>query len=179
MREIREQLQDPLLIELYAYWESKRGGRAMPARRDLDPVDVPRLLPHLMLLDVHGPRTLRFRVVGSAVAAAIGRDPTGELLGTVLRGGLGQKLVDLYEGVRLSGVPCFALSEFRSQREVEIWGQRLILPLADDAVHPDKLIACCLFGYGAIPKSMLHVQDADHPGLMVRVMAGAPAAAGR
>jgi hypothetical protein len=30
---------------IYRYWDSKRNGRLMPRRADLDPVDIPKLLP--------------------------------------------------------------------------------------------------------------------------------------
>lgn len=42
-----------LLEQLQAYWARQRGDRALPARADIDPVDIPRLLPHLVMIDVH------------------------------------------------------------------------------------------------------------------------------
>ncbi len=71
----------PLLRDLFGYWDAKRGGRAMPARRDLDPVEIPRLLKHLILLDVtHDPLRFRVRLYGTAVAELRGRDLTGHYL---------------------------------------------------------------------------------------------------
>ena len=38
------------------YWLEKKGDRPMPGRRDLDPIEMPGLLPHVILLDVlHDP----------------------------------------------------------------------------------------------------------------------------
>jgi hypothetical protein len=37
---------------MYDYWLAKRGGRAMPARADLEPVEIKKLLPMLVLVDV-------------------------------------------------------------------------------------------------------------------------------
>ena len=45
----------PLLAELYAYWTAKRGARFAPSRAEIDPVEIPRLLPHLMLVDIKAP----------------------------------------------------------------------------------------------------------------------------
>jgi hypothetical protein len=40
--------------DLYAYWFSKRGSRSMPARGDVNPVDIPLLLPYLILVERAG-----------------------------------------------------------------------------------------------------------------------------
>src|ERR1044072_4742557 len=58
----------PGLAQAYAYWDSKRRGRRMPARADLDPTEMPRLLPHLALLDIErSPLRFRYRLVGSHI----------------------------------------------------------------------------------------------------------------
>jgi hypothetical protein len=50
------------------YWNSKRIGPAPPDRDSFDPLEVPRLLPHLMLKDVRrDPWDFRYRVVGTIV----------------------------------------------------------------------------------------------------------------
>ena len=60
---------EQIVQEALAYWESKRSGRRMPARRDFDPVfEVPRLLPWIVLVDVlHEPLDFRFRLIGSGI----------------------------------------------------------------------------------------------------------------
>lgn len=51
-----------------AYWNSRRGGREMPTRADLDPADIKPLLPHVVLVDVlHDPLDFRFRLLGTEV----------------------------------------------------------------------------------------------------------------
>jgi hypothetical protein len=63
--------------QLYDYWLSKHVGGRPPGRHDLDPpVDVPRLIPNIMLIDVEG-ETLRYRLVGSAAWNRYGFDLTG------------------------------------------------------------------------------------------------------
>lgn len=70
--------------KIYAYWEELRRGRPAPCRKDFDPMAYPRLLPHVFLYDVIdrpcalGPKTFRFRLVGTEVAAMLGSDPTGK-----------------------------------------------------------------------------------------------------
>jgi len=61
------------------YWDSKRAGRRMPARRDIEPTEILDLLPYVVLIDVErAPLDFRYRLVGTAVAARFGHDRTGE-----------------------------------------------------------------------------------------------------
>src|SRR3546814_6222745 len=65
----------------YDYWENLRAGRAMPLRREFDPIHSPALLPNIILNEVVGtPPRFRIRVEGSAVAEARGFDATGRFL---------------------------------------------------------------------------------------------------
>lgn len=70
----------PRVRRIYEYWNAKRGGRVMPARRDIDPLSIPRdLLPGIVLTEVlQEPPWLRYRLVGTAQVALRGSDPTGQ-----------------------------------------------------------------------------------------------------
>lgn len=69
----------PSLRKLYEYWNAKRGGRAIPARGDIDPIDLKPLLPLLILIDVvPDPRRYVYRLVGTHEVEMRGGDPTGK-----------------------------------------------------------------------------------------------------
>ncbi len=54
--------------EIYDYWVSINPADGAPARRDLDPVDVPKLLPNLWMANVERePIRFRFRLIESAI----------------------------------------------------------------------------------------------------------------
>lgn len=75
-------LNDPTVAAIFAYWDGKRGGRRMPSRTDIDPVDLRSLVNNIALYDVvePGPR-YRVRLVGSDIAEFDGRNTTGEWVG--------------------------------------------------------------------------------------------------
>ncbi len=132
---------DPHLLALLRYWLAKRGARPIPARRDIDPVEIaPDLLPHLVLADLLERGThVRFRLVGTAVVKRLGADPTGRYLERELRGGWFDALASLYRLVYAERAPVYAESEL-------CWGTgrtmrvaNLLLPLAQDG--PDPAIA--------------------------------------
>jgi hypothetical protein len=61
------------------YWQSKRNDGGLPLRAWIDPLDIPRLLPYLMLIEVIEGH-LRYRLAGTQVVANAGFDFTGRYL---------------------------------------------------------------------------------------------------
>lgn len=77
----------PKFRDLFAYWERKRGLRAMPRRADIDPLELKPHLGSLVLVEVlSGPERFRFRLVGTKVVEAYGRDSTGKTVEQVFAG---------------------------------------------------------------------------------------------
>ena len=69
----------PRIRRFWDYWNSKRGARPMPSRRDIEPTEIPDLLPYIVLTEVlREPPFLRYRLVGTKQLAVRGHDPTGE-----------------------------------------------------------------------------------------------------
>lgn len=78
---------DHRLEDIYRYWRSKRGKRAMPARSDLRPSELGAALRLLNLVDVfHNPLRFRHRLVGTEHVEWLGRDATGRYLDEALYG---------------------------------------------------------------------------------------------
>lgn len=65
---------------LAAYWESKRANRAIPARTDILPSEMVRLLPHIFICEVLENDEYRFRIFGTALVDLFGREMTGKRL---------------------------------------------------------------------------------------------------
>ena len=67
------------LHTLHRYWMARCGERSMPARSDIDPIDLKSLLPQLILVDVvPDPRRYVYRLVGTREVEVRGADPTGK-----------------------------------------------------------------------------------------------------
>lgn len=134
------------LVEIFTYWAVKRGERRMPARRDLDPADIPRLLPHVVLLDVVGmpPRFCK-RLVGTAIVAREGRDSTGQWLHESLNPAIrGEVIRQHQETVDRSAMTCYAASFIGIDRKPYRY-RRMLLPLSSDGTTVDKLFGGAVF----------------------------------
>ncbi|HWK44161.1 MAG TPA: PAS domain-containing protein [Stellaceae bacterium] len=58
-----------MIDEAYGYWQSLNAVRSPPARRDIDPTAIPRLLGSIMLTDVlPSPPHFRYRLIGQHIA---------------------------------------------------------------------------------------------------------------
>ena len=90
----------------YGYWLGKRQGRLMPCRPDIDPVEIPALLPYVMLIDVVAdPLDFRYRLIGTAARNIMRRDYTGLLFSEIAGKGKGSVLWHGCELVVCSKVP--------------------------------------------------------------------------
>lgn len=70
---------EPMFGCLLAYWHGKRAGRDAPLRSDIDPLELKCHLSSLVLVEcLPGLDDFRYRLVGTHVAATVGRDSTGK-----------------------------------------------------------------------------------------------------
>ncbi len=125
---------DGRLIRLLRYWTAKRGDRRAPRRADLDPLlEIPELVPMLTLIDVvREPLRFRFRLVGTAVVHALGRDATGRFADESLYGSEAAGIVATYRRMTEEVRPFRRRSRLAwNDREWQVL-EAVELPLIDD-----------------------------------------------
>ena len=143
--------EDPRLRRFYDYWLGKcRSGR-LPARADIDPVEIPDLLPWIMLLDpVPGPKGYRFRMrlIGTGLVARAGRDATGYFYDEMLSKRDVARFTTIYTEVIKTGRPHHYHADIdisRLEGREHLRYERLICPLATDGVTVDMLALIVVF----------------------------------
>ncbi|MCW5773702.1 MAG: PAS domain-containing protein [Rhodospirillaceae bacterium] len=129
-----------ILSALWRYWNKKRGTRSMPLRSDIDPGEIPKLLPHIQLMERDPARGFRYRLSGTAVAQVYGFDPTGKYIDDLLP----PDRQALANGHCLlawnSGKPLFTRSRYTKPTGVPAEVTRLILPLSLDGTSVGMLL---------------------------------------
>ena len=89
------QIGDRRLARLYRYWWEKRGNRPAPHRADLNPAEIPELLPIVHLIDVAwDPLSFRHRLVGTELVERFERDVTGKTVDNSLYGDATAKILE-------------------------------------------------------------------------------------
>jgi len=148
-------LDNPLHRELYDYWCLKRGSRAMPGRQDIDPIELKRLLPHLLLTDViDGGKRFRFRLVGTAIQEAFGRNMTGFHIDEVMTSPYLEFISALYRDIVEKQKPIYSESTYYSQHTVGMRAERLMLPLASDGATVDMVVSIQTIGFRSAARTI-------------------------
>ena len=136
----KDLISDPLLRQIFAYWQAKAAKRgALPARADIDPVDLACILPAISLIEVRRDAAnkagrLRYRVVGSLHVEIMGHDATGELIA------LGSGDDDIAASAIATRRPVLAERTFHPANGVALTFETLICPLAADGINVDMLL---------------------------------------
>ena len=132
-------IPDPRLRGLLDYWESRRGEREMPLRRDIDVLDLGPWLGNLMLIEVlEGGRDFRYRVYGSMLAQYYGRDLTGKTT-DVVRPEARDLVRQEYRAVLVDRQPVLVLRD-RQVKHRTMRVAKLVLPLSSTGAALDMLL---------------------------------------
>jgi hypothetical protein len=125
---------------LFDYWERKRGARNMPARGDIDPLEMPpRLLPQVQLVELGERGRLRLRLIGTAIVDAVGKDPT------VFDEDLRRFLDRLFGSTLKSKRPAVAQSWLRKAKGPDLGMHWLVTPLSENGRDVSMILAAATF----------------------------------
>jgi hypothetical protein len=134
-------LLDSKLRELWVYWLSRRPENSLPGRRDIDPLDIPRLMPYVALVDIlRDPLDYRYRLTGTKFVEMIGHDRTGMRAREIFTGPLLETTVALIGRLIESGAPLAFEGRLFWIDKAYYRFQTLILPLAADGKMVDMAV---------------------------------------
>lgn len=143
-------ITDPRLQDGLDYWFRKSAGKPMPTRADIDPVEIPKLLPHVMLVDVLPAGRYRYRLIGTDNTEAQGVHATGRYLDEVLPGPDYKKhVLTLYDECVRSRRPLysecrfFSLQDHSPARQIKV----IFLPLSEDGAQVRQLLVIQVYLY--------------------------------
>jgi hypothetical protein len=132
---------------IYRYWDSKRNGRLMPRRADLDPLDIPRFLPDICLVDVvPDARRYVYRLIGTNEAAMRGRDPTGLPVGEGFFGTSKESVFLNYDGVTRTRAPRLDRDPSITSDHRFIQHESIFLPLSEDGERVTMILVFTVYG---------------------------------
>ena len=132
---------NPKLQLLFRYWQTRRTGRSLPRRSDIDVLDLQACLGHLIVIDVGAEaQSLTYRLFGTRISAALGFDPTGFDL---MQAGLAEEdpMLRPYRTAAKLRAPVYCVNRMTSPNWDRCW-ERLVLPLSRD----DQAVTQLLIG---------------------------------
>lgn len=139
--ETRLRIGDGRMVELYDYWDEKRGDRAMPSPVDIDLLDLPIQLPNIFLVDVEqNPRRYRYRVIGTNLTEILNEDLTGRYVDEM------PWLFRRYAEPAYAKVLAAVAPQYKEIRIFRtLWRaryRRLLLPLGEPGKPIDMVLGC-------------------------------------
>ncbi|WP_181905189.1 PAS domain-containing protein [Aestuariispira insulae] len=130
-----------LCRSLYAYWETIRGARAMPSRSDFEPLDVPKLLPYVFLLDVQQePLDFHYRIVGETIIRFSGQNLMGQWASALDRHRDPSPVWALLRNTVNDRVPRLIHFSYSAGDITVSHLPVLALPLSDDGITVNKIV---------------------------------------
>ena len=70
-------MRHPNSTSLLTYWNSRRGQRPYPLRNEIEPSDIAKLLPHILIGEIISDTERRFRLAGTTLCALTGKELKG------------------------------------------------------------------------------------------------------
>jgi hypothetical protein len=125
-----EGVKNARLQGILRYWNEKRGDRAMPCLRQIDPIEIPKLLPIILVADIL-PTTTRIRLLGTDSTNAYGRETRGRDVNELSLGDFSPFWQEAFALVRGSGKPALASGLYRNGHEL-LDAESVLAPLSDD-----------------------------------------------
>lgn len=152
-------IETPALRRLHAYWDSRRAGRAMPARADIDPTDFAWALGAVSLMERQGDGDYLFRVDATTTAELFAIDMTGRLLSLYPDAPVRSMMQATLDAVVAARAPMLVYRDFifnRMPRRYEL----LLLPLSSDGAAVDMVLSMPGFD-GERPMAPLRLRPAS------------------
>ena len=137
-------------LDLYTYWLAKRGDRTMPSRSDINPAEIPLLLPYVMIVEKDGDQ-FRYRLVGSAIGKIVGYDATGTAVGSYLAAPEdAAEARSIFRRVFTGARPVFATGEFVFKTGAHLNMSLFALPLSKDGTAVNMSISTLVARFTAL-----------------------------
>lgn len=151
-----EELTQPQTKAAYAYWRQICGGRLMPDPKSINPIEIPRMLPYVALVDVlnETPPDYCFRIEGELVQTAIGFRRMGHRFSEFKEkyGAVYERATQRFEAVCISKEPRAQTSILtglgRSFYTIEV----ISLPLSFDGHTVHRIFHCIGLLKGPTPQ---------------------------
>ncbi len=136
------------LKDLLAYWLKIHPKDKIPSRQIFDPMSIPKVLPYITMTDVErDPFRLKFRLLGTAVNNAFGREFTGKYFDEEFPNYATSVGYLQRKNVAETGLPEHYVGQGKLRYNLDFKSvEWVLLPLASDGHTPDVIISAISYG---------------------------------
>lgn len=159
-------LSDPLVLHMLDHWRSKCDGRAMPRPEDINPAEIARYLPNLLMLQVdHEPFDLTYRLMGEEVVHSHGGNFRGRSVKSLdqERPNFGTMLFSFYKYIADICRPIGAGGNLLFMGRGHMTFESVYMPLSGDGIRTTRIMGA---------SSYRRISEAELPVVKLKVAKG-------
>jgi hypothetical protein len=157
---LAETIQAPALKLVYAHWREARGGRTLPAWRDIDAVVIGKYLPMVWAWRYDlTQKTFIGRLAGEEILTVLGKGIRGRPLEQCFPANAVQVVLDRYLAVIRGPRIMHTIGHVHMKTGRHGIGERLVMPLGDDGVTGDGVLG--------VTEYRLNLEDARSSGAAI------------
>jgi hypothetical protein len=137
---------NPDLRALYAYWDGLRHGRLMPRRTDIDPTQIPKLLPYAFMYNAAPDGSFTIRLAGEELTTFLPKSPVGQAAGSTMTQSGAEMIVQILAAVVRDRAPKFRAGKAHWQpNRAHHDFEACFLPLSSDGETVDVIFGAIKF----------------------------------
>lgn len=130
----------PIILEMLAYWESKRMAGRLPRPTDIDPTEIPRLIASIVICDLeHDPFRVRYRLAGTRQVHILGNELTGRYVDE-MDWEEGPFVHRIFERARDTGAPVFGFYHWGFRENTPGASEFGLFPLSEDGLTVNRVL---------------------------------------
>jgi hypothetical protein len=133
-------LSDPSIAALHAYWSRQRGESPAPRRSAIAPADIAPLLGDVFILDASQPASAPFRLAGTRLCTAFGRELRDEDFLDLWTGGDRRHAAAALAAVTVEAAALAVQLVAGSERGRSVAGEMVLLPLSQSGRAIDRVL---------------------------------------
>ncbi len=128
-----DEIESAAIRALFNYWRSKCPEGGIPRRADIDPVEIPRLMPNLLIVNIeYEPFRVKYRLVGTRIVEMTGFEFTGKYLDEIALEDFEGPFQECYQTACETKSPIITRIKWRLSPDIVAEYDVCFLPLSDD-----------------------------------------------
>jgi len=141
-----DRIESERLRDIYRYWLSKCRDGALPSRTDIEPTEIPALLPNVFLVDVvDGGRDFRYRLIGTHITESVGFEFTGQLVSEFMIGREAALRATDYRKVIEHQEPRYGIGDMVAFGGDQLSCERVLCPMSGDGESINMIFGGMIF----------------------------------
>jgi hypothetical protein len=137
-------MKQAAIQKLYSYWDSLRGARPAPERREIEPSEIRELLGDTFILEFEGTDRFTFRLAGTRMCSAYCRELKGRNFADLWTGKDREAIVNIIAAITTDGAATVLGFQGRNQLGKTLDFELLLLPLRQSGEGFNRILGLCV-----------------------------------